>query len=93
MAEEAKIEKYLKKQVKRRGGIVRKVKWIGHNGAPDRLVWIKSWTKAVLVELKAPGKEAEEHQLREHKKLKKMGFLVFVINSKEGVDKLMRMAL
>lgn len=37
---EAEIEKYLVEQVKKLGGEVRKVKWIGREGAPDRLVML-----------------------------------------------------
>jgi len=40
MALEAKIEKYLCDRVKMLGGEVRKVKWIGRRGAPDRLVML-----------------------------------------------------
>jgi hypothetical protein len=35
---ESTIEKYLVDKVKALGGEVRKVQWIGRNGAPDRLV-------------------------------------------------------
>lgn len=35
---ERDVEQYLVEQVKAKGGEVRKVKWIGRNGAPDRLV-------------------------------------------------------
>jgi len=35
---ESDIEAHLVKRVKELGGEVRKVKWIGRNGAPDRLV-------------------------------------------------------
>lgn len=37
---ERDIEKYLVERVKALGGEVRKVKWIGRNGAPDRLVML-----------------------------------------------------
>lgn len=37
---ERDIEKYLVGRVKALGGEVRKVKWIGRNGAPDRLVML-----------------------------------------------------
>lgn len=47
MAEEAKIEKYLVKQVEALGGEVRKVKWIGRRGAPDRLVMLPELRKRV----------------------------------------------
>lgn len=46
---ESIIEKYLVLRVKSMGGQVRKVKWLGHRGAPDRLVMLPkkvtpSWT-------------------------------------------------
>ena len=37
---ESTIEQYLVEQVKAKGGEVRKVKWIGRNGAPDRIVML-----------------------------------------------------
>jgi len=37
---ESVIEKYLVEQVKAIGGEVRKVKWIGRRGAPDRLAML-----------------------------------------------------
>ena len=47
MAQEAKIEKYLCDRVKMLGGEVRKVKWIGRRGAPDRLVMLPEARKHV----------------------------------------------
>lgn len=40
-------------------------------------------------ELKAPGKKAEPHQLREHERMRKMGQRVVVIDSYEGVDEVL----
>lgn len=41
---ESQIEKYLVKRVKELGGEVRKVAWVGRQGAPDRLVMLPaSW--------------------------------------------------
>lgn len=37
---EKEIEKYLCDKVKALGGEVRKVRWVGRNGAPDRLVML-----------------------------------------------------
>lgn len=96
---ERDIEAYLVKRVEALGGEVRKVKWIGRNGAPDRLVMLPpgicvypglehGWT--VWVELKAPGKKPEPHQLREHERMRKMGQRVEVIDSIEGVEELLR---
>ncbi len=102
MAQEAKIEAYLVKQVKALGGEVRKVKWVGRRGAPDRLVMLpeKLCTcgcgitqippATVWVELKAPGKVPEPHQAREHKRMRAMGQRVEVIDSMEGVDELLK---
>lgn len=83
---ESTIENYLVERVKQIGGEVRKVKWIGRRGAPDRLVMLLG--VSVWVELKAPGQEAEPHQLREHERMRAMGQKVEVIDSIAGVDKL-----
>lgn len=89
---ERDIEKYLVERVKALGGEVRKVKWIGRNGAPDRLVMLPYWWRyggehsTIWVELKATGKKPESHQLREHKRMRAMGQRVEVIDSLEGVD-------
>lgn len=85
---ERDIEKHLVQRVKALGGEVRKVKWIGRTGAPDRLVMLPDWG-ACWVELKATGKKAEPHQLREHKRMSAMGQHVVVIDSVEGVSKLL----
>lgn len=69
---ESQVETYLTRRVKELGGEVRKVKWIGRNGAPDRIVMLPySWTstpdaqdwiirgeRPIWIELKAPGKAA-----------------------------------
>lgn len=97
MAREAEIEKYLCKRVAELGGETRKVQWIGRRGAPDRLVMLPEldlgcyfFTPAtVWVELKAPGEKPEPHQAREHERMRKVGQRVEVIDSEEGVDKLL----
>ena len=91
---ESEIEKYLVKRVKELGGEVRKVKWIGRNGAPDRLVMLPldqvDWQRSTIwVELKAPSKKAEPHQLREHKRMQAMGQRVEVVDSFERVEEIL----
>ncbi len=81
---ERTIEAYLVKRTKAAGGEVRKVKWIGRRGAPDRLVMTPNWS--VWVELKQSGKKAEPHQEREHARMAAMGHRVLVIDSISGVD-------
>lgn len=78
------VESYLVQRVKETGGTVRKVRWDGHPGAPDRLC---GWPgRHGLVELKRPKGKAEAHQAREHDRLRAIGFRVDVIDTKEGVD-------
>ncbi len=94
---ERDIEAHLVRRVKELGGEVRKVKWIGRRGAPDRLVMLPkpagktSWplSQAIFVELKAPGKKAEPHQLREHKRMQGRGQRVVVIDSIEAIEELL----
>lgn len=94
---ESDIEKYLVKRVKAAGGECRKIQFIGRPGAPDRLVMLpgdfeKPWgchPQTIWIELKAPGKKAEPHQLREHERMRKMGQRVVVIDSLAGVDEVL----
>jgi hypothetical protein len=102
---ERDIEDYLVKRVNAMGGEVRKVKWIGRRGAPDRLVMLPirrverdrgtSYiigtvpSATVWVELKAPGEKPKPHQAREHERMRKMGQRVEVIDSLEGVEELL----
>lgn len=93
---ERDIEDYLVKRVNAMGGEVRKVKWIGRRGAPDRLVMLPflQWDRwhnggTIWVELKAPGVEPEPHQAREHERMRAMGQRVLVIDSLAGVEELL----
>lgn len=94
---ERDIEKHLVKRVKELGGEVRKVKWIGRRGAPDRVVMMgcgeemysNGHSPVTWVELKATGIPPEEHQLREHDRMRRMGQRVVVIDSIEGVEALL----
>lgn len=84
---ESKIEAYLVQRVKALGGEVRKVKWIGRNSAPDRIVMLPDntfWT-----ELKATGEKPTAAQIREHKRMRDMGQRVEVIDSIEQIEELL----
>lgn len=87
MTRERDIEAHLVDQVKKAGGEVRKVKWIGRHGAPDRLVMLPG--KSLWVELKAPGEKAKPHQAREHERMRGMGQHVEVVDSFERVDEVL----
>lgn len=86
---ERDIEEYLLKRVKAMGGEVRKVKWIGRRGAPDRLVMLKWGRPPFWVELKAPGKRPTEQQRREHVRMLMFGADVQVVDSLKRVDEVL----
>jgi len=91
---ERDTEAHLVKRVRELGGECRKVQWIGHNGAPDRLVMlpagkIDATNRTIWVELKAPGEKARPSQVREHERMRAMGQRVVVIDSIEGVEELL----
>lgn len=97
---ESEIEAHLVKRVKALGGEVRKVQWIGRRNAPDRVVMIpasnRPWLNldsrkhhTIWVELKAPDKKPRIGQLREHQALRDVGQRVEVIDSMDGVDRLL----
>ena len=92
---ERDIEAHLVRRVKELGGEVRKVKWIGRIGAPDRLVMLPCVVpfggdvNTIWVELKAPNEKARPSQLREHVRMQNMGQHVVVIDSIEGVEELL----
>jgi len=85
---ESDIEGYFTKRVKALGGEVRKLRWIGRRGAPDRLAFVPRGDKWLVlwVEFKAPGKKPTILQEREHARLRKAGQAVAVIDSMLGVD-------
>lgn len=85
---ERDVENYLVERVRAAGGEVRKVQWIGRNGAPDRFVMLKGLS--MWVELKAPGEKPRPSQVREHERMRSMGQRVEVIDSLDGVDALLQ---
>lgn len=68
---ESEIEDYLVKRVKGLGGEVRKLKWIGRRGAPDRFVMV--FGRHFFVELKAPGKKPTADQVKEFALMRERG--------------------
>ena len=84
---ESQIEDYLYKQTLAFGGVIRKVQWVGRRGAPDRVVMLPGG-KLLWIELKAPGKKPEPHQVREHERMARVGQIVQIIDSMEAVNDL-----
>ena len=88
---EREVEAYLVRRVKAAGGDTRKLKFVGHNGAPDRLLLFPD-DYHCLVETKRPkGGILEAHQVREHARLRKAGFDVFEAYTKQDVDSIFSM--
>ena len=81
---ERDVEAYGVKRFKAIGGEVRKLKWIGRRGAPDRVLMWKGHT--IWIEFKAPGCVPDAHQLREHKRMRLMGQRVYVLDTFKAVD-------
>lgn len=82
---EARVETALVRGVKRAGGEVRKLKWLGRRHAPDRMVMLPGGILH-FVELKAPGKKARAGQAREHERMRKLCQLVFVLATLTEVE-------
>lgn len=83
---ESVIEARLVERIHDLGGMAPKFKSPQRRGAPDRLV-LMAGGKVTFVELKAPGEEPEPHQLREHDRLRALGFTVLVVDSIDEIEK------
>lgn len=81
---ERDIEKDFTARVKAAGGEIRKIRWIGRKGAPDRVLMLNS--NVWWLEFKAPGKRPSAQQASEHRRMRKMGMSVVVIDSLEAND-------
>lgn len=83
---ESIVEKHLTAAVKAAGGIAYKFVSPGRRSVPDRIVLLPGG-RIVFVECKAPGKAPRADQLREHERLRALGFTVVVLDNKnlEGI--------
>ena len=77
---ESTIEKALVKRVRQLGGWAYKFVSPNRRAVPDRLV-LWPGGRAEFIELKAPGKKPTPAQLREHERLRALGFRVTVVDS------------
>lgn len=87
MLREKEIEAYLRIRIKKLGGIAYKFTSPGNDGVPDRIILLPEG-KINFVELKAPGKKPSKLQKVQINRIKKLGYDVYVIDSKELVDKI-----
>ena len=83
---EKDIEKYLVRQVKQMGGLALKFVSPSMAGVPDRI------PKGTIyfAELKRPNGKPRKLQTAVHRLFEKIGFHVYVIDTKDKVDKLLR---
>lgn len=82
---ESVIEAHLVKRVKDHGGEAYKFKSPNRANVPDRIVLLPGYP-LTFIELKAPGEKPTPAQLREHDRLRNLGQIVKVFDSKEAVE-------
>ena len=76
------IEEYFVREVKKVGGLALKVNSTSMKGLPDRMVLLPNGV-LFFAEMKATGKTARALQNFIHKKLRGLGFEVYVIKKKK----------
>ena len=81
---EKEIEKKLIQAVKQAGGICPKLVSPGFDGMPDRMVLLPKG-KIGFVEVKATGKKPRPWQFSRHRLLRRLGFLVYVLDDAEQI--------
>ena len=81
------IEEKLTKAVKQNGGVCWKFTSPGTAGVPDRIVLMPGG-RIAFVEVKAPGEKPRPIQLSRHKLLRRLGFLVYVLDACDGIEKI-----
>lgn len=81
---EREIERKLVSAVKCRGGICPKFVSPGFDGMPDRVVLLPQG-KIGFVEVKRPGEKPRPLQIARHRLLRKLGFLVFVLDGEAQI--------
>ncbi len=86
---EKHLEQILTKEVKKLGGLALKFVSPGVAGVPDRIVLLPNG-KIVFVELKAPGKKMRPLQIKRKEQLESLGFLVYCIDSLNGIEDFVR---
>lgn len=91
---ESSVEKYLREQVEDAGGMCEKHTAPGRRDVPDRLVsWPRIGKRGEMdvVETKQPGKKPRDGQLRDHKRRAALGIPTYLIDTKDKVDRYVRM--
>ena len=85
---EKTIEGKLVRTVKSAGGIAPKFVSPGLDGMPDRIVLLPKGRMA-FVEVKAPGKKPRPLQLARHRRLRALGFKVYVLDDPARIGEIL----
>ncbi len=86
------IEKTLREKVELKKGMCIKLLPFLLNGLPDRLVLLPGG-KFYFVETKTPGDGPSKIQIQIHKKLYKLGFNVYIVDSEEKLYNFLKQIL
>ena len=82
---EKAIEQQLVRAAKAASGIALKLVCPGFDGVPDRLV-LMPCGRLCFVEVKRPGAKPRPLQVARHQMLRRLGFLVFVLDDPTQID-------
>ena len=86
---EKTIEQKLVKAVKSAGGLALKFVPPGFAGVPDRLLLLPGG-KMAFAEVKRQGEKPRPLQLRRHETLRRLGFMVFVVDDEVQIGGIIR---
>ena len=92
MKPEAVVEAYLTAQMKRIGGLAYKFTSPSRRSVPDRMC-VLPFGLVIFVECKAAKGAVTKGQEREFERLANLSQLIFVVSSKDEVDKLIQQCL
>ncbi len=84
---EMEIERKLVRAVQMMGGMAVKFVSPGFDGMPDRIVLLKGGRMA-FVEVKRPGEKPRPLQESRHRRLRQLGFKVYVLDSEEMIGEI-----
>lgn len=86
---EKNLERRLAREVEKAGGWSLKLLSTYIKGLPDRLVLMPGG-RVAFAEVKTTGKKPTKIQLHIHRRLKRLGFTVVVIDTSAGIDELLK---
>lgn len=89
MTSEKALERKLKEVIKFNGGLYFKLLPFLHKGLPDRLCLLPGGV-IFFAEIKSKGDKPKKIQTYIHKKIRKLGFKVFVIDTLDQIKEIAR---